>query len=79
VLFDKGAEGPARDLADWVGAKIASLPIGIDDPGDLLNNDLLEMADKNYDGYSYLTQSAQTLYRQIVQGNALLKKLSNKP
>jgi hypothetical protein len=50
VMFDKGAEQQGRDLADWLGVKIAMLPPYIDDPGDLGPDQLSYMAEGHYDG-----------------------------
>jgi L-alanine-DL-glutamate epimerase-like enolase superfamily enzyme len=42
VLFDAGADQQGNELAEWVGAKQAYLPVGFEDPGELkarqLNN-----------------------------------------
>ena len=51
ILFDQGAEKPAADLADWVGAKVAHLPSHVKDPGDLTSGDLGGFADIYYDGW----------------------------
>lgn len=88
VLFDQGAEGPASNLADWVGCKAAALPDKIKDPGELTGVHLTRMADSQYDGSHYLWQSAiramirnQTphLVKTLTRNTALLKRLSNKP
>lgn len=51
VLFDQGAEGPARELASWTGAKIACLPDIIQDPGELRNRHLDSAMRTGFDGY----------------------------
>lgn len=51
VLFDKGADGPANDLATWVGAELAMLPPEVDDPGELTGNHLYELTEVGYRGW----------------------------
>lgn len=51
VLFDQGAEGPAADLASWVGASTAYLPSGCDDPGELALHHLDSMAHYRFNGF----------------------------
>lgn len=54
IMFDRGAEGPASDLADWVGVKCASLPSNVDDPGELTGRALQSLAEHDFDGASYI-------------------------
>lgn len=51
VLFDKGADGPASNLAEWTGAKLAYLPHNADDPGELDASFLFNAAYVGFDGY----------------------------
>lgn len=51
VLFDKGAEGPAANLSDWIGAKLASLPSSVKDPGELVIGQLAQLGEYKYQGY----------------------------
>lgn len=90
VLFDKGADSPARNLAEWVGAQPAYLPHGVKDPGELKDNHLADMADVDFDGYVMngsglhraisraVKKSAATLFG-TANKNALLKRLQRKP
>ena len=89
VLFDKGAEGPAENLAEWVNRKTARLPHGCDDPGELTKNGLEWMCAIDYAGdvrFGLATLCTATMHslapkiaQQFAQNNALLKRLSNKP
>ncbi len=49
VLFDVGADGPAQNLADWVGCKTTSLPSGVKDPGELDEFNLDFLGHPDYD------------------------------
>lgn len=52
VLFDRGAEGPANNLAEWTGAKVAFMPSGVaDDPGELKSDYLKQLADRDFHGW----------------------------
>lgn len=51
VLFDRGAEGPATDLASWIDADMAYLPHYIDDPGELPHKLLSQLTSKFFDGW----------------------------
>lgn len=51
ILFDRGAEGPANNLAEWTGAGLAQMPQHIDDPGELTSDYLYELANYQYDGW----------------------------
>lgn len=55
VLFDQGAEGPARNVADWTGARMAHLPSYVDDPGELDDHALTELASPEFNGWFGLT------------------------
>lgn len=82
VLFDQGADQPANSLAEWVGAKVAYLPHGTKDPGELKIGDLKQCADPAFAGYfEYFRYSgfSTKLANNLTQNNALLKRLSNKP
>lgn len=89
VLFDHGAEKPANDLAEWIGAKVANLPDGYDDPGELENEDLDYLGTKSFRGWwvrsrlSALAQGAlnraSNLANTMTRNNALLRRLSRKP
>lgn len=89
VLFDQGAENPANDLAEWINAKVASLPHACNDPGELKANDLDHLATKMFDGtWGWgLARLVQTTIKSrtgalaagITQANALWKQPSRKP
>lgn len=51
ILFDVGAEGPANNLASWLGVKTAMLPSGIDDPGELKPMHMRQLSSPNYGGH----------------------------
>ncbi len=51
VLFDQGADGPGAELADWIGARQAFLPDGIDDPGELKRSQLDRCTYSMFDGH----------------------------
>lgn len=53
ILFDKGAERSASDLAEWVGAKLAWLPDSVEDPGDLTTPALRQFTHKDYKGHNW--------------------------
>lgn len=67
VLFDQGADEPARNLAEWIGAKTAWLPIGVKDPGELRPSELKNMGLVSYNGTLYDFLSIQQLSRQVVR------------
>lgn len=79
VLFDKGAEGPAEELATWLGIKVATLPNNIEDPGDLEKHHLEQASLKAFVGefewsmysgaWSYLRKSATPFVRFPLAGN----------
>lgn len=50
VLFDRGADGPGAELAEWIGAQQAYLPATIEDPGELKSKHLDQLVWKNFDG-----------------------------
>lgn len=50
VLFDKGADGPGAELAEWIGAKQAYLPHGIEDPGEMKRRMMDQCADHLFSG-----------------------------
>lgn len=80
VLFDRGADGPGADLAEWIGAKQAYLPMGIDDPGELKKTHLAYLGEKDFSGYFNLHD---TLVRApyltlMLRNNVLLQDMINK-
>jgi hypothetical protein len=90
VLFDEGADEPARNLAEWIGAKVAVLPYNVKDPGELTFHHLNIMGRDTYTGGQYYASYAdmtaalsRNLYSSSAQSltkpNALLKKLSKRP
>jgi|SRR5712671_569410 len=89
ILFDHGAEKPANDLAEWLGAKVANLPDGYDDPSELETEDLDHLGTKLFQGWwgrgrlSALAQSvlnrANTLANTMTRNNTLLRRLAHKP
>lgn len=50
VLFDKGADGPGAELAEWIGAKQAYLPHVIDDPGEMKRRTMDQCAESTFAG-----------------------------
>lgn len=91
VLFDKGADGPGTDLADWVGAKRAFLPNDVDDPGELTTKMLTQLALPSFAGWfdspwwsnnsvlgTMSKNQAGHLVKQLTQNNPLLSKLTRK-
>lgn len=50
VLFDHGADGPGAELAEWIGARQAYLPTGIDDPGELKTGHINELTIEEFNG-----------------------------
>lgn len=50
VLFDEGADGPAQNLAEWAGVKVAYLPFGVKDPGLLREIQLDQACAVNFHG-----------------------------
>jgi hypothetical protein len=50
ILFDQGADEPADNLAQWLGAKRAYLPPNIKDPGDLADRHLRELSHSSFRG-----------------------------
>lgn len=51
ILFDRGADKAASDLADWIGCGIAFLPSDVDDPGELEISKLDEMTSRIFNGF----------------------------
>ncbi len=51
ILFDQGAEGPARNLSDWINCPLAQLPPYVDDPGNLALKELEYMCASQYKGH----------------------------
>jgi hypothetical protein len=71
VLFDKGADGPASNLAQWIGAKIAHLPDRVDDPADLKPRHLDDAFERDFNGaWDYLFG---------FRGNVLIKNIPRQP
>jgi hypothetical protein len=89
VLFDKGADGPAAELASWIRAKIAYLPFNKKDPGELSDLELEAACSTTFNGRfvdpwntvvgATLRNRSQRLAATLTRNNALLKQLSNKP
>lgn len=75
VLFDKGADGPGAELAEWIGAKQAYLPSGVDDPGELKNKAIEQFAWPGFDGR---LRTNILLAQHLINNNALLSKLKPK-
>jgi len=69
VLFDKGADGPANTLAEWVGADMAYLPSDFDDPGELGYDELNLLAGKTYNGVLNIWRNYEKL--QLQQWNMI--------
>lgn len=56
VLFDRGADGPGAELAEWIGARQAFLPHPIDDPGELKNTMISQLAWPDFEGNFHSTK-----------------------
>jgi len=86
ILFDRGAEGPANDLASWLNVETLDLPVGIDDPGELRYSHLEKMSEPIM-GFGWHSRGprlgplmqATYVRSNMTKSNALLKKLSGKP
>lgn len=63
VLFDKGADGPGSELAQWIGAKQAYLPPTVEDPGELKPAHLKQLSDKEFNGNIYQSVFSATMWR----------------
>jgi hypothetical protein len=61
ILFDRGADKPASDLADWTGANIAFLPDHIEDPGDLKPRQLDQLGELTFNGWFNIPSGLQAL------------------
>ncbi len=91
ILFDHGAEGPAHNLASWLNVKVAQLPTGIDDPGELKLAHMRQLDSPNYDGYfpifgglselvaTTLKNRSAHLVGNIMRNNAALARMGSKP
>lgn len=81
VLFDQGADGPGAELAQWIGARQAFLPPGIDDPGEMKKKHLDKFGMNAFNGVFGIWINDITRYsvRAFTQSNALLKRLTHKP
>jgi hypothetical protein len=51
VLFDRGAEAQANNLAEWVGANVAYLPGNVGDPDGLGTHHLFYMTGPTFSGF----------------------------
>lgn len=79
VLFDKGADSPGAELAEWIGAKQAFLPSNIDDPGELKRLHMNQCSNPDFDGFfkmSYDIIRTNGLYQLPVASN---KKPKHRP
>lgn len=86
VLFDAGADGPAQNLAEWVGARTAYLPMGTKDPGEMSLDLLSKMALPSFDGIFreslatitriVLENKFPKLVQNLTKNNALLSRLA---
>jgi hypothetical protein len=65
ILFDKGAEVQAQDIAEWVGAEPAYLPLGVKDPDQLHEDGLASLGSKYFDGSMWPTLRAGCLSRRF--------------
>ncbi len=80
VLFDEGANGPARNLAEWIGAQVAYLPEGVKDPGELSMRYLQELSKPAFNGiFNVWLHFNQQLAKHIFKPNPLFKRLASKP
>lgn len=66
VLFDQGAEGPASNLAEWIGAKVAHLPAYTKDPGELDPHSVFAGAWDRFDGYFMLHSGINHAYKTFM-------------
>lgn len=78
VLFDQGADGPGAELAEWIGAKQAFLPTGIDDPGELKPQHLGSFGSKYFGGYFQSIGGLAELIAQYDQPKGILRKVHYK-
>src|ERR1700722_5120830 len=79
VLFDRGAEGPAQHLADWIGSEIATLPGGVKDPGELGEQFLQGIYRPGFDGiFSYWYNDILRQPYPSKRGNRPLAPLTRK-
>ena len=51
ILFDRGADGPASNLAEWIKAEVAHLPISAKDPGEMHSECLPQLANSGFWGH----------------------------
>jgi|SRR5882724_2024268 len=86
ILFDHGAEKPANDLAEWIGAKVANLPDGYDDPGELDNENLDYLTTRMFQGWwgvsglaRLIQKTGNSVPKGIARDNAWWRRSSHKP
>lgn len=77
VMFDKGAEGPAANLADWLNVPTVTLPDNIDDPGELKESHLMKMGLKQFEGHFGWWSNVWS--KNLTQTHALLRGRTRKP
>lgn len=65
ILFDKGAEGPASELSNWTGAKLAYLPHATDDPGEMRTYHIRQLASRMFVGFFREATVAEMLTQQV--------------
>lgn len=75
VLFDRGADGPGAELAEWIGAKQAYLPHDVDDPGEMKPRLTDQCADPDFNGHFRWS----TLDYMLHQPVAPVKKYKHRP
>lgn len=80
VLFDQGADGPAEDLAQWVGAKKAYLPASIKDPGELSPVALKGFGNEDYTGspFDLYERATDPLYGSFFSTGNFLTSIGSK-
>lgn len=78
VLFDNGADGPGAELAEWIGAKQAYLPPGIEDPGEFRERGLDMCAIPTFSGI-FPSPHSYDLYERLTQQPARKFKTKHRP
>ena len=90
VMFDQGADNPASNLAEWIGATVAYLPSNVKDPGEMSVELILELSKPHFNGFflqgDFTRFVNQTLKNRVPQwgegllkSNVLLQRLKSRP
>jgi hypothetical protein len=76
VLFDEGADGPANNLVDWIGAKRAYLPWNVKDPGEITPVEMVEYTSPDFFGEPNFTRAS--LLMSNFAKSTLLRRVQSK-